>query len=736
VAAKKKPARKLSAKKPAAKKKPQPAKPKAAPRPVRAKPPLPPPPNAYERFRDQQAQISRDRSKAGREIGPLPPVANPERRERGRKSLLQFCRDYFPERFRLPFAECHLTTIAEMEACTSAGGLLACAMPRGSGKTAIAECAVLHAVLYGLQRFAVLAQATQPLAAKSLKKIKRELETNPRLQADFPEVCYPIARLERIHHRANGQTLDGQPTLMEWTAEGVTLPTVPGSAASGATLTVTGIESAARGLSVIGPKGEIIRPGLLLIDDAQTRETARSPVQTEYRESIITDDMMGMVGPGETMALLILCTVIYPGDLSERFLSPKRHPEFRRVRTKMLESFPASMELWDQYADIRRESLRSGDEGKRATEFYRERRKEMDAGARVSWPERVRKGELSGIQSAMNLYIDSPRTFKAEYQNEPDPIDLAAAKELQPALVAARLSGLPRFEVPREASRLAAFIDVGGELLWYAVAAWDGQFGGAVVDYGSWPRQARGVFAATDPRPGLSDRHPGKSETERVYAGLAELTTEILGRTYYREGTGEQLRVERCLIDCGWQSSTVYRFIRESPYATSIYPSKGIGRTTTARGVSEWKPRPGEQSGFHWRLTMSETGRGRMVQFDPDAWKSFLYERLTTAPGGRGGLNLHGKAAGEHEMIAQHCAAEAADPVTMRGATFDKWTVRPHQPDNHLFDALVGCCLAAGVLGLQWCPTATPPDPKPKTKRRWSEIYERKHGKASAGAGN
>jgi hypothetical protein len=624
----------------------------------------------------------------------LPAVADPERRERGRRSLAAFCREYFPRRFALPFAECHDAAIAEMELTTDEGGNAALAMPRGSGKTAIAECAVVRAVLYGLQRFAVLVQATQPLAAKSLKKIKRELETNPYLAADFPEVCYPIARLEHIHNRARGQTLDGSPTLIEWTAESVTLPTVPGSAASGATLMVLGIESASRGLSVAGPTGEVIRPGLILVDDAQTRESARSPVQTELREAIITDDVLGMVGPGETMALILLCTVIYLGDLSERFLSPERHPGFRRVRTKMLEQFPDRLDLWDQYADIRRESLRAGDKGRQATEFYLANRAAMDAGARVSWPDRFRKGEVSGVQSAMNLYIDNPRGFKAEYQNEPDPAaGAASAKELLPANVAARLSGLPRYEVPREASRLVAFVDAGGGRgrgLWYGVAAWDPQFGGAVVDYGCWPRQARAVFAADDMRPGLAEHYPGRSETERLYAGLADLLGEVLGRVYYREGTGEVLRVERCLIDCGWQSATVYKFCRESPHAGVIYPSKGIGRTQTARGVSEWRPRPGEQSGYHWRLTMSETGRGRMVQFDPDMWKTFLFERLTAAPGGRGGLNFYGRSAAEHELISQHCAAEAAEPKDLRGATFDKWLQLPHRPDNHLWDVLVG----------------------------------------------
>lgn len=698
--------------------------------PPRAVPEAPPAGRGgYEDHRDRVAASARRQSAQGREIGPLPEVADPDRKARCEADARLFCRTYFPRRFKLPFAECHFVAIDEMEACNRDGGLLAIAEPRGSGKTAIAECMLLRAILYGMQRFAVLVQATQPLAARSFKKIKRELETNPLLAEDFPEVCYPIRRLERINNRAAGQTLDGRPTAIEWTAESVTLPTVAGSRASGATIVVSGIEGAARGLSVLGPDGDIIRPGLVLVDDAQTRASAKSPTQTADREAVITDDIMGLAGPGESLALINLCTVIYPNDLSDRFLSPDKHPEFRHVRVKMIEQFPTRADLWDEYAEVRRESLRSGDRGRRATEFLRENFGAMHEGARLSWPDRVKKGDLSALQTAMNLYLTNPRGFKSEYQNEPEPVGgVAAAKEVEPDQVAARLSGLPRHEVPAEATRLTAMIDVGGQLHWYAVVAWDDHFGGSVIDYGCWPRQARAVFAASDPRPGLSVAYPQLGETQRVYAGLTDLASQILGRAYYREGAGGELRVERCLVDCGWNAQTVHQFCRQSQWATALYPSKGIGRTATARGVSEWKPRPGERSGWHWRLTLSETGRGRMAQFDPDAWKTFVFDRLTTAMGGRGCLTLFGKSAAAHELVAQHLAAETAEPVTVRGDTFDKWTLRPHGPDNHLLDCVVGAAVAAAVQGATWTAQAVggPPAAKPREKVKLSEVYARK----------
>jgi hypothetical protein len=689
------------------------------------RPPKPPaaPAGDYDDFKKKQADISRKRSATGREVGPLPEIANPKRRARGRKSLKDFARTYFPNRFKLKFSTAHLDAITLLQACTDRGGLSALAMSRGFGKTTLAEVAVLRAVLYGLRRFVVLICATMTLAKKRLKAILRELEGNDLLAADFPEACHCIRALGRIHNRASGQTLGGEPTRIEMTAETVTLPTVKGAACSGAVIQVSGMEGAFRGLNVSGPDGSPMRPDLVVLDDVQTRESARSPAQTAEREAIITGDVLGLAGPDTVIACILLCTVIYPNDLSDRFLDHERHPEWQGVRTKMLAAMPANLALWDEYAEARRDGFRASDGGKAGNDFYRLHRAELDAGAVATWAERKKPGELSAIQSAMNLYYRDRRAFLSEYQNEPErdsgPV---SGKELVPAEVVKRLSGVARGGVPTEAVRLTAFIDCGAELHWYAVVGWTAGFGGSVIDYGPWPRQARSVFAASEPRPGLSDvyRERNLSESARVYAGLTSLADAILGVEYTREGSGEKLRVERCLVDAGWQSQTVYSWCRQTPHYGVVFPSKGIGRTATARGVSEWKPRPGERSGWHWRLTMSETGKGRMCQFDPDAWKSFVWERLTAPMGGAGCLTLHGRDPIAHELLAEHLAAESSEPMTVRGQTFDKWTVKPHRPDNHLFDTLIGAAVAAGVQGLAWNPAepgSAPPRAEPARKR-------------------
>lgn len=313
-------------------------------------------------------------------------------------------------------------------------------MPRGFGKDTLAECAVLHALLYGRRRYVVLIAAMDPLAASSLKKIKAELAGNDLLAEDFPEVCFPIRRLEGIHNRASGQTLDGRPTRMEITAESIVLPTVTGSVSGGSVIQVAGLTGALRGRSVLASNGEPLRPDMVIVNDPQTRESAKSPYQTKDRERIISDDVLYLAGPTTPIACVMLATVIYRGDLTDRFLDGEKHPDWHSVRTRTIESWPTHRELWDRFSEIRRDAMRSGDKtAQAATDCYVEHREKMDAGCVVSWLARVKSPSISGIQTAMAAYCDNPTGFMSEAQNDPAKDGSATTRELITAEVCKRI---------------------------------------------------------------------------------------------------------------------------------------------------------------------------------------------------------------------------------------------------------------------------------------------------------
>jgi len=199
----------------------------------------------YETLKEAARARNAELSAIGRDIGDIPAVVDPQRKARAATNFRFFCEAYFPEAFCLSWSDDHLKVIAKIEQAVLHGGLFAMAMPRGSGKTSIAECACLWAVLYGHREFVCLIGASEVHALEMLESIKMELDGNDRLEADFPEVCYPIRCLERIHNRAKGQLCDGRHTRIVWTADEIVLPTIPGSKASGAIIRVAGIASRA-----------------------------------------------------------------------------------------------------------------------------------------------------------------------------------------------------------------------------------------------------------------------------------------------------------------------------------------------------------------------------------------------------------------------------------------------------------------------------------------------------------
>lgn len=283
------------------------------------------------------------------------------------------------------------------------------------------------------------------------------------------------------------------PTGIGWTAREIILPTMPGSLASAAIIRVAGITGRIRGMKYKRSDGQAVRPTLVVLDDPQTDESARSLSQCANRESILAGAVLGLAGPGKKISGIMPCTVIRPGDMADSILDRDKHPEWNGERTKMVYSFPENEKLWLEYAELRADSLRAGRHGEEATEFYRPRRTEMDKGAVVAWPERYNPDEISALQHAMNLRLRDEAAFFAEYQNEPLLADVND-DELTADQIGSRLNKLARGVPPIAVQHITMFIDVQGTLLYYVVCGWEKDFTGYVLDYGTWPDQQGGVL--------------------------------------------------------------------------------------------------------------------------------------------------------------------------------------------------------------------------------------------------
>ena len=656
---------------------------------------------SYEDRRNAERDRQAEQSLAGRDIGPLPEVVNPDRKAACERNFQLFCESYFPETYALAWSPDHLKVIEKIETAVLRGGLFALALPRGSGKTTITESAALWSMLYGHREFVVLIGATESAALELLDSLKTELEVNERLAEDFPEVCYPVAQLEGIANRCAGQLYKGERTRITWTSNEIVLPTVEGSKASGIIVRVAGITGRIRGMKFKRSDGRSVRPSLVIIDDPQTSESAGSLEQTRKRVRVLAGDILGLAGPGQKISGIMPCTIIRPGDMADIILNRNTHPDWNGEKTRLVYRFPSNMKLWEEYAEIRAEALRTEGNFQKATEFYLANREAMDAGAEVSWEARFNHDEVSALQHAMNLKFQDEAAFMSEYQNDPLPDDTADDSLLSVDEICAKINGLARRRVPLKCDRLTMFVDVQKALLFYVVIAWAEDFTGAVIDYGSWPDQHRHEYSLADANPSIQTLFPKAGFEGALYAALSALTDECLGREWERED-GAVLKIERALVDANWGQSTdvVYQFCRQSSHAGVILPSHGRYVGASSKPMTEYRKQQGDRLGFNWMIPNVAGKRAiRHVIYDTNYWKSFIHARLAVPVGDKGSLTLYGRIPGAHQLFAEHLTAEYRVKTQGRGRTVDEWKLKPQSHDNHFLDCVAGCAVCGSMLG-------------------------------------
>lgn len=640
-----------------------------------------------EDYNENQNALMRRKRESIREIGDLPVVAHPKRRESCRKNLKRFMTTYMPTAFSQDFSSDHLVVIVKIEQALYKGGLFAFAMPRGSGKTTIVLAAVIFAILYGHRKFIVAIASSDESALKVLDSVVSELENNERIKEDFPEVCYPLEKLEGLAQRAAGQTYKGAKTNMSIKNGQLILPTITGSQSSGIRIKTYGITSkGVRGTHYMSPSGEIIRPDFVILDDPQDDVSARSPKQCSNREKLVKGAILGLAGPGKAISGFMPATVIERGDFTSRMLDTKRNPEWQGLTMKMVTAFPEELEgLWATYAEMRAEGLRHGDNGAEATEFYKANREAMDKGAAVSWESRKKPDELSAIQHAMNLYFRDKATFFAEFQNSPE--DAAPTSySLSMEMVCSRVNGIPRYELPQQAAMFVLFADVNQIGLNYVAAGYDNNFTGWVVDYGKHPEGERNMLWD----PGASNT---STEAQAIARGILELVKLVCAKPYSQRSRRVYPTI---LVDGNYMTETVHAAVSA---AARTYP--GTVLVDRGRSSRTYRPARKEQivgqpgSNFHVERGIHGTQVVHNADwFRMSAQKSFLLE-----PGVPGSLSLWGKDPAEHEAFAMEvCAEKLLEYVAGETREFYEWYRVPGVANDKL-DAVTGTRVGAALAG-------------------------------------
>ena len=674
------------------------------------------------------------------------------RRLEGSKSLKRFCEIYGSESFTLEWSDAHLKALELLQDSVQHNKRFCLSFPRGSGKSTLTQYTLVWAFLNGHSLYSVGIGATAKSAKQRLVNIKSTLRFNPLIAADYPEMVSPILFCGGESRRATGQKCNGEPTNIEWAQDKIQAATlsVPRfdwmvnngiTPAYGAIIDTASIDSEIRGKAVERPDGTMQRPTFVVADDIQTRESAKNPDIVRHREGIVKGDIMYLGGPGKQIGIAIPITVLYQDDLADRLLNHDINPEFRGIRTKMMNTMPGDGcddELkdeidkhWEEYDTLRRADHLAGTF--HATTYYEDNHDIMTTGADATWSVRFneRKGEIDAIQHAMNLKLEDERAFYAEAQNEPLSTDTSDLPPLKPEEVAQRVLPLIRGVAPDDADMVTAFVDISRNVLWWTIVAYkSSDFTATVIDYGTWPEQNAQHFTLGTVRKKIPDVYKTHGEyTACLHAALNDCVEYIAGKTYYTD-SGNEIPLKNLGIDAGWgqHAVDVYRNCKRSQYRHLVVPTKGFGVTPLKKPLvdPEKKQEPKSNIVGQWRFTPTQL-RNWLLTYDTNLWKSKVNSSLRIPMGNRGATTFFGarrdKRKPDHRMFSEQICAETSAWLESGTRKVEVWTVKIKSADNHFLDCLVGCHMLAHVNGARMPnPTGRPTVPIKAPKRRKRRI--------------
>lgn len=661
-------------------------------------------------------------SKKLRDIGPLPKVIDPARREACSKSLLLHLQTYHPENYSWPLSQVHLKVIQKAQDIVLTGSTMGICLPRGYGKTQLCQYAAEWAIFNGYRKFVLLVAATEPLSKAIIEELQTEWATSDILLEDYPEAVWPLRCLDRQKSKTAGQLLDGKPTYLKFTAESTQFAAIPNAPCSQGVVVVKPITSRIRGIKSqfvwwVGDdiKSKTIRPDMALIDDPQDDVSAFSPDQCTKRLQRITSAILQAKGRKATMACLMPMTIITQGDMADQLSDRIRFPQWLVERYKHMISAPKNTDWWDQYFVIRDTDL-SNDlvRTPNARKFYADNRAIADEGSDFTWDCAYDESKFESVcEEAMVMKHYEPNMFAAEHQNEPL-LEGESDKRIIPELIEKKVVPRKRGIVPEDVVRLTAFVDVHKNIHFWMVVGWTEEMDGRVIDYNVFPDQKRPTFKVGDIQHTFKKEFKNISDDGKlVYAGLEAVVGDLATRRWKR-ADGTELGLDRGLVDSGDQKYTglIYEFLIKNNYFSRnddtklFYPSKGVGIGPTHTPMREWTgplkkwAKDKRQGGrfnrghVHWVLSHAN----QLFNFDTNYWKSFVCDQILSPLGGGGSMEFP---TGCGFFFFEQLSSELCEVVTHEGSgrKVAMWRKKNSAVENHWWDCLVGCAAAASFAG-------------------------------------
>lgn len=639
---------------------------------------------------------------AHNDVGEAGACSREDRRESCRLDLRLFLETYHAQTCVWPFSDAHAVLIADLQRVILGGGRKATAMPRGSGKTSICVGAAEWALLYGHRRFVVVPAATQDAAEAIVAAVFADLEGNAILAEDFPAICAPFALLRGIRQRCKAQHQRGEPTRIVLTADEIVLPYALEDGATeygpgcGGRIYAAGLTGHLRGLFRVPREGGRIRPDLVLLDDPQTRESAKSESQTADRIRLVDGDVMRLAGHGRDIAAMMPCTVISRGDLAEHYLAQPNWMGQRVRAVRLWSGGVASRDdipeeqaaLLDEYRALWLDEQTGGKAGGMARQWYVANRAAVEAGADVFWADMYdHVSEVSSYQHCLHLlWADGEYSFDAEMQQEPQHDRPEAEYNLTAEAVRRQIGPLARGVMPEDAAGAVAFVDLNYHAAAWCVLAASNAPCYSVVDYGWWtPAKGKPVW----------QERGAKHALEVAIYRACEAVTAMLLSAPYRAG------LSAIAFDCGskW-ASTVHAackllMARHNP--PPVYAAKGF---SSAQYKEPRNRNAIKRRGHLADVRFMSPDREQMLQWDSHGWHMITQRGWLIPIGMPGSVCLFAPGGRmTHAQFAEEAAADVLEGMQEKNGR--EQAVWKRTGRNEMGDAVAGAGALLSTLGIR-----------------------------------
>lgn len=661
------------------------------------------------------AATSRAKREKTSDIGELPPVKNPKRREKGEKDFAYWRAHYCKPRHEFDDSLNHAKLCDRLQtAIESKDAWFGIMAPRGEGKSSTIVEAFAWSIVTERKKFPIGFSSSSATTSNFVRSFSSLFLDLPAIAEDYPEIIVPLkAKTDTNMQRRvvyHNKTVRCSWASLEKGQYWFRFPDIPGSGSCFAHMMTQSIGSKIRGPFYAAPDGNIIRPDLVVFDDIQDPEIAANPDRIDGVWNKMVADAAGMSG-NSPMPLINSGTPFHTECLMARTMRDRR---FNGVAYRSIYSYPKRMDLWEDYHKLWKKTYDEkaaevGDEKKEeanayaflvASMFYSQHQSEMDEGMVMSWPAKysVKGSGISAIENIMREYFIGlePEVFEQEKNcvlRTPANEDVEVITE--DIFLSKVDHSLAEFVCPNEASLITFAIDVHKNILYFEGCTWSDGFDGHVITFGTFPKQTASSWTQRNAGKTLAKRFPKIGWKGALLAGLNELVETIMSRKYYRED-GSEIYVEAIIIDnnSGDFKPTVDKFIEESPYREKLLAYKGEWY-----GSGSQPKQTTEKGGLEWKWNKKVRGRNDVVAFR-DFWKSYNLDLWLTPRGETGCKTIFKGGLQQFRKFFNEITAQKPRWITLKsGQSLRRWPTTKDMKgiDDHFGDVDFMTALAASI---------------------------------------